>query len=99
MQTVIDTLGRAARAVAKFTREREPVAVVSSIAAVVVAVTTEWQGDLTGQSAWIGVLWGVATLVARQQVTPTAKVDELVDRAVAGPPVAGALRQAPHRRR
>lgn len=74
-----DVIKRAIAAVRRFTREREPLAVVSGAAATVTALVAEWQGDLTGDQAWLAVVWALATLVARHYVTPAANpVDPLV---------------------
>lgn len=69
---MLDHLTRAASAVRRFTREREPVAVISGAAATITALVGEWQGDLTGDAAWLAVIWGAATWLARRRVTPAA---------------------------
>jgi hypothetical protein len=70
---MIETLKAIAGAVRRFASEREPVVVVNAAAAGVVALVTEWQGDLGGEAAWLAVAWGVGTFVARMFVTPAAR--------------------------
>jgi hypothetical protein len=70
---MFEYLKRAAAAVLRFAREQEPLVVVNAAAGTVVAAVTEWQGDLTGDAAWIAVVWGVGTFVMRLFVTPAAK--------------------------
>ena len=71
---MIELVKRVVQAVRTFTREREPLAVVSGGAAAITALVAEWQGDLTGDAAWLAVAWGVATWLARRKVTPAAGV-------------------------
>jgi hypothetical protein len=70
---IVRTASAAWGAVRRFTREREPVVVANAVAATAVAAVTEWQGELTGQAAWVAVLWGAGVFVARMLATPAAK--------------------------
>jgi len=60
--------------VGNFVKNKEPVAVLSTVSAAVTAFVVEAQGDLTGKDAWFGVGWAVVTFLARQSVTPAGKV-------------------------
>lgn len=70
-----ETIRRVLRAIRRFTREHEPLVVVNTIAAAVVAAVEGWQGDLEGDHAWIAVVWGIATFLARRLVTPASSPD------------------------
>ena len=72
IETLKNAVVSAAGAVRRFTREREPVVVANAVAGTAVALVTEWQGDLTGEAAWVAVLWGVGVFVARLWATPAA---------------------------
>lgn len=72
---MLDFIKRAVGAVRGFARDHEPVAVTSGAAAGVLALVTEWQGDLTGDAAWVAVAWGAATWVARRYAWSKASVD------------------------
>lgn len=51
-------------------RGREPLVAVNIAAGAVTAAVAEWQGDLSGDAAWLAVGWGLLVLVARQVVAP-----------------------------
>ena len=70
---MFEAIERAAAAVARYTRENEPVAAVNVIVAAVTAFTVEAQGDLTGTHAWVAVGWAILAVVTRQVVTPAAR--------------------------
>lgn len=82
---MLNAIKRAVAAVREFTRDREPVAMVSGSAATVTALVAEWQGDLTGDAAWLAVLWGVATWLARRYAWSRASVDREVEAAMRRP--------------
>lgn len=75
---MLNAIKRAVAAVRDFTRDREPVAMVSGTTATVIALVAEWQGDLTGDAAWLAVAWGAATWLARRYAYSKATVDEKV---------------------
>jgi len=57
----------------RYVREQEPLAVISTIAAMIVAAVIAWQGDLSTETGWIGLAWAAATWLARRHVTPAAR--------------------------
>lgn len=59
----------------KYAVEREPLAVVNGVAAAITAAVSEWQGDLTGEHAWLAVGWGLILFVSRQVVSPAKRSD------------------------
>lgn len=62
--------------VLNFVKNREPVALISLVSGALTTFVVEAQGELHGQDAWVAVGWAVATLLARQAVTPAGKVAE-----------------------
>ena len=67
---------RVVEAVKSFVLNKEPVAVISTLSAVVTAFVVESQGQLHGQDAWFAVGWAVVSVIARQAVTPVGKVKD-----------------------